>query len=137
MPDYQDTTRAKIVFGLRTFAAGPAPLPAELSYDTSDPYAVAVNFHTGRGTVQWMCARDLLADGLLAPAGLGDLRISPATDPEFVVFELITPDGEAVMEAPSAEIAAFLDRTYEKIPAGSEHQWFDFEHELGKLTSHS
>ena len=39
-----------------------------------------------------------------------------------------------MLEAPAKEIAAFLDRTYDVIPAGSETGWFDFDEEMQKLS---
>jgi hypothetical protein len=58
-----------------------------------------------------MFGRDLLADGLLAPTGEGDVRVSPAAQ----------------------ELAAFLDSTYDLVLAGEESSWFDFDHEMEKL----
>ncbi|ALG08408.1 SsgA family sporulation/cell division regulator [Kibdelosporangium phytohabitans] len=127
------TIRAAIQFGLRAHPSGPVRVRAELSYDTRDPFAVVAEFHTGRGSVRWIFARSLLADGLIAGAGLGDLRIGPATDPELVMFELSTPDGGAMLEAPAQQLADFLDRTYDHIPPSEEHEWFDFDHEMSKL----
>jgi hypothetical protein len=134
MADPNTVTTARIDFALRTFGAGPRPVPAELEYDTLDPYAVAVVLHAGPSAVRWLFGRDLLADGLLARCGDGDVRIGPAGDPALVVVELSSPDGAAVLEAPAQEIAAFLDRTYDVIPAGSESDWFDFDEELAKLS---
>jgi hypothetical protein len=134
MADPHNVTSARIDFALRTFGAGPRPVPAELEYDTRDPYAVAVVLHAGPSAVRWLFGRDLLADGLLARCGDGDVRIGPAADPALVVVELSSPDGAAVLEAPAKEIAAFLDRTYDVVPAGSESDWFDFDAELGKLS---
>src|ERR671933_682397 len=48
------------------------PVPAGLRYDTADPYAVHATFHTGaEETVEWVFARDLLAEGLHRPTGTG------------------------------------------------------------------
>ncbi|MEV6877193.1 SsgA family sporulation/cell division regulator [Amycolatopsis sp. NPDC051128] len=134
MADPHSVTSAVIDFALRTFWAQPRPMPAELEYDTRDPYAVAVVLHAGASDVRWLVGRDLLADGLLAPHGEGDVRIAPAADPAMIVMELSSPDGAAVLEAPAQEIADFLDLTYDVIPPGSEPDWFDFEVELAKLS---
>ncbi|SFW70097.1 SsgA family sporulation/cell division regulator [Amycolatopsis australiensis] len=134
MADPHSVTSARIDFALRTFGAAPRPVPAELEYDTRDPYAVAVVLHAGASAVRWLFGRDLLADGLLTRCGDGDVRVGPAADPALVVVELTSPDGAAVLEAPAKEIAAFLDRTYDVIPAGSETDWFDFQAELAKLS---
>jgi hypothetical protein len=133
MRNERNVTRATITFGLRTFGAAPLPVHVDLEYDTLDPYAVATTYHTGAGSVRWMFGRDLLADGLLAPTGEGDVRVSPAADLSMVVFELEAPDGAAVLEAPAQELAAFLDSTYDLVLAGEESSWFDFDHEMEKL----
>ncbi|MER6900642.1 SsgA family sporulation/cell division regulator, partial [Amycolatopsis sp. NPDC000740] len=76
---------------------------------------------------------DLLADGLLAPAGDGDVQVRPAADDSRVLVELNAPDGSAVLEAAANELADFLDRTYDEVPVGSEDRCFDFDEELAKL----
>lgn len=128
---------ATVIFGLRTFGASPLPVQVGLEYDPTDPYAVTTAYLTGRGTVRWMFSRDLLADGLLAATGDGDVTISPAVAPSMVVFELNAPGGSAVLEAPAQELASFLDRTYEVVPVGEESLWFDFDLELTKLAPQS
>ncbi|CAM4078457.1 SsgA family sporulation/cell division regulator [Kibdelosporangium persicum] len=133
MIDPHTTVHATIDFGLRSHPTTSVKVRADLSYDTRDPYAVAVDFHTGRASVQWVFARSLLADGLIAAAGLGDLRITPATDHTRVIFELTSPGGTATLEASADELADFLDRTYDEIPPSEEHAWFDFDHEMSKL----
>ncbi|RJQ79360.1 SsgA family sporulation/cell division regulator [Amycolatopsis panacis] len=125
--------RATVIFGLRTFGAVPLPVRADLEYDAADPYAVSVGYHAGTGVVRWLFGRDLLADGLLAPAGDGDVRVRPAADESQVLVELNAPDGSAVLEAEAAELADFLDRTYDEVPFGDEALWFDFDRELSKL----
>ncbi|GAA4548189.1 SsgA family sporulation/cell division regulator [Amycolatopsis samaneae] len=133
MAETHSVTRARIEFGLRTFGASPLPVPVELEHDTDDPYAIVAVLHAGANIVRWIFGRDLLADGLLAPTGEGDVRVSPAADRSKAVVELNSPDGAAVLEAPAQELAAFLDRTYEKVPVGEESRWFDFDEELAKL----
>ncbi|WP_020672987.1 SsgA family sporulation/cell division regulator [Amycolatopsis nigrescens] len=135
MSNEHGTIHTMVTFALRTFGAGPLPVRVGLSYHPQDPYAVALAFHAGPGVVDWIVARDLLADGLLAATGDGDLRVSPAADPSLVLVELSTPDGAGVFEAPAQELAAFLDRTYDLVGAGEEHEWFDFDHELTKLAA--
>lgn len=128
-------TTSAVEFGIRAPGAGAVPVRVDLSYDSHDPFAVRAEFHAGRGAVSWIFARELLADGLLGPAGAGDVRVMPATDTELLIFQLDAPDGFALLEASSAELAEFLDDTYDGVPPGTEHEWFDFDEELAKLGS--
>src|SRR6266511_226498 len=94
------TLRSTAVFDLLAPQTPAVPVQVELRYDTRDPYAVIAAFRTGRaGWVEWVFARDLLADGLLADAGDGDVRIRPSVeDPESVLIELNSPSGHAMFE---------------------------------------
>ena len=130
------TVRANTTFHLLAPGVAPAPVEAELVYDPEDPYAVAVVFHTGQGRVEWMFARDLLADGLLTPSGEGDILVRPAADdPERVLVELNAPTGFAILSAVAEEVAEFLDQTYDVVQPGEEDLWIDFDRELQKLVS--
>jgi capsular exopolysaccharide synthesis family protein len=106
------TLRSTAVFDLLAPRTPAVPVKVELRYDTRDPYAVVAAFRTGRaGWVEWVFARDLLADGLLADAGDGDVRIRPSIeDPEAVLVELNSPSGHAMFETSAQELADFLDR---------------------------
>ncbi|MCR3746347.1 SsgA family sporulation/cell division regulator [Lentzea californiensis] len=128
------TTRT--TFQLLAPGAPPAPVEAELVYDPEDPYAVAVVFFTGSGRVEWMFARDLLADGLLTPSGEGDILVRPASDdPERVLVELNAPTGFAILSAVAEDVAEFLDSSYDVVQPGEEDLWIDFDRELQKLVS--
>jgi hypothetical protein len=127
---------ADVVLLLLAPGAEPVPLPAQFRYDPEDPYAVTVLFMAGRGTQEWMFARDLLSDGLLTPSGLGDLKVRP--DPENVeqvLLELDSPGGFAIMSGKAEHICEFLDRTYYLVGPGEEDLWINFDRELEKLTS--
>ena len=111
---------------LRLVVPGAASLPvrAELRYDVSDPYAVQVAFHTGSrasgDVVQWTFARQLLTDGIAAPAGEGDVQVWPSTHRRrrVVCLSLSSPSGRALFEVPLAELVEFLGRTYVAVPTG-------------------
>jgi hypothetical protein len=117
---------------------------ASLYYSGSDPYAIRMAFHVGADEpVEWIFARDLLADGLMTPEGDGDVRVWPSleTDPDdeeqgdrsILNIELSSPFGEAHFEAPADAIASFLDRTYRIVPMGRETDVIDFDAELNGL----
>lgn len=105
-------------------ASGAAtPVQAELRYEAQDPYAVVAVFATETTQVRWVFARDLLSEGLYDPAGDGDVHVWPclgARGSAVVIIELCSPDGEAVLQAKSADVTEFLQRAYELVPAGEE-----------------
>jgi hypothetical protein len=131
------TFRSAAVFDLLAPQAPAVPVQVELRYDTRDPFAVVAAFRTGRaGWVEWVFARDLLADGLLAEAGEGDVRIRPAVDdPEVVVVELSSPSGHAVFETSAHRLADFLDRTYDVVVPGAESMWTNVDDAVEQLLS--
>jgi hypothetical protein len=123
------------------------PLVASMYYSGSDPYAVRMAFHVGTDEpVEWIFARDLLASGIRSRQGEGDVKVwpsakscaepdRPAAGPECTVLniELSSPFGQAHFEAPAQAMAAFLQRTYQIVPAGQESGFVDIETELNDL----
>jgi len=111
-------------------------LDASLGYQPSDPYAVAVTFRTPGGDVVWTFARELLARGLAAPAGEGDVHVWPCLSSEgrsVVIIELRSPDGELLVQAPALEVSAFVNRTLTLVPEGTESSQFDIDELIGQL----
>lgn len=111
------------------------PVKVDLTYSSHDPFAVRASFSTGNGTaVDWVFARDLLHDGLIAPAGAGDVRVQPlAGDPHRVQLELSSPSGHAVFTTCAQTLGDFLHRTFAAVPPDSEYSWLDFEVALSGL----
>jgi hypothetical protein len=115
------------------------PVAASLRFVTSDPYAVHVTFRTGRHSddpnVVWTFARQLLADGLTGPAGMGDVRVWPITERRgrVVALALCSPSGEALFEVPRDALSDFLQRTYAEVPPGYEDRHFDIDAEIAVL----
>lgn len=127
---------------LRLVVPGAASLPvrAGLDYDVTDPYAVTVSFHTGSGTpggevVQWTFARQLLSDGVTAPAGEGDVQVWPSSAgaSTVVCLSLSSPSGRALFEVPLTDLVEFLQRTYQAVPTGAESDHVDVDAELALL----
>ncbi|MGW4756158.1 SsgA family sporulation/cell division regulator [Streptomyces chartreusis] len=99
------------------------PVPARLSYRSWDPYSVHASFSVeGRASVSWLFARDLLAEGMVRPSGLGDVRIWPgnAGQPGLLCLELSSSDGRALLTVPTEVLTPRLGRTFYLVPAGSE-----------------
>jgi hypothetical protein len=129
------------------------PLMAGLYYSRQDPYAVRMSFDAAMDEpVIWTFDRDMLAAGLDAPEGIGDIRTWPSAgsvsaeaeaEPEteagagekILNIVLGPPSGCARFEVDAAAIEAFLTRTYELVPAGQESACLNLDAELAELLS--
>ena len=131
------------------------PLVASMYYNDSDPYAVRMAFHVGTDEpVEWIFARDLIAAGIESRHGEGDVQVWPSpvscaetenldvigsaeasgtTTGTVLNIELSSPFGQAHFEAPAQEMSAFLQRTFQIVPAGTESNFIDIETELDDL----
>lgn len=111
------------------------PIEAMFIYRAADAYAVRLSFRTKPGTtVNWTFARALLADGLTATAGDGDVRITPDTiDHGRVWIALTSPAGHAEFAFDRAELERALDATEDIVPEGTEANWIDWPSELAGL----
>ncbi len=116
------------------------PLVASLYYSSEDPYAIRIAFHVGLDDpVEWIFARDLLAAGVQAREGLGDVTVWPSDDTgggapgQVLNIELSSPFGRAHFEAPHGEVADFPERTFAVVPAGTETSHVDVDAELTNL----
>ena len=120
------------------------PLVASMYYSGKDPYAVRMAFHVGTDEpVEWIFARDLLAAGIESRQGDGDVQVWPSArscaesdlsaEGKVLNIELSSPFGQAHFEAPAQAMSAFLQRTYQIVPAGQESTVIDIEAELNDL----
>ena len=101
-----------------------------LSYAASDPFAVAMTFVTSDGNLVWTFGRDLLIRGTEAPAGDGDVHVSPAiglSGRAMVSIELSSPDGHLVLLARAVDVDRFLARTTALVAPGQESAHFDVD----------
>src|SRR3954453_914461 len=118
---------------------GEAELDAELRYDPADPFAVALAIGVECGEpVVWMFARDLLAAGVTAPTGEGDITLGPDTissfdDSERCLRIALATDCLATMVTPAAPVLEFLVETYAIVPTGSELDRVDLDAEIAAL----
>ena len=116
-------------------ADGPSlAVQATLRYAADDPWAVRIHFQTGAEGegVEWLFARQLLTDGLTRPAGQGDVRVRPVAgySNQLVHLAMASPSGSALFELDRAELAGFLQSTYDLVATGSEEQVVDLDIEL-------
>ncbi|WP_017237065.1 SsgA family sporulation/cell division regulator [Streptomyces sp. SS] len=112
------------------------PVPARLAYRTDDPYAVHITFHVGtEHPVNWTFARELLVEGVFRACGHGDVRIWPTKvdGRSVILMALSSPDGDALLEAPSAQVSAWLERTLRTVPPGTESERLGMDEGLAEL----
>lgn len=113
-------------------------VPVDLIYDTNDPYAVCIQFHaTPQTRVNWYLARELLAGGLYAETGEGDVVIRPhlKTPNVHTQIKITSPSGSATFRASRQELRLFLDSTETLCASGQEGQFFDFDTEMDILAN--
>ncbi|MFG3206558.1 SsgA family sporulation/cell division regulator [Streptomyces sp. NPDC048192] len=116
------------------------PVWMTLRYESTDPYAVRVVFRISDDeTVEWVFARELLAEGLHQPAGEGDVHVRPIQSPARSAMRvtLASPTGTALLEAPAQQLASFLQRTDAAVPPGIEHEHLDVDSELAHIFADS
>jgi hypothetical protein len=119
---FDQPTRARLITSEQREQDEPV-VPVVLRYDANDPLAVHAAFAAeasldGTPTV-WTFARELLDEGLRAPAGTGDVHIWPCGRAQ-TVMELHSPDGLALVQFDTAVLRRFLRRSYTVVPAGHE-----------------
>lgn len=115
---------------------GSVSLPVVLHYDVADPYAVHATFRTGHGDgVSWVFARELLTLGVHCASGDGDVRVWPSwsAGAEVVFIGLNSPDGEALLEAPTRDLVDFLGHTYTLCAQGQEALHLDVDSAIESL----
>ncbi len=130
------TTPLSLVVSTST---GEAELDAELRYDPSDPFAVSLAIGVECGDpVVWTFARDLLAAGVSAPSGEGDITIEPdhtsaMDDSDRKLRVTLATDCLATMVTSTARVVEFLVETYAVVPTGSELDRVDLDAEIAAL----
>ena len=135
--DIPSTTDTVVV--VVPFVSGEAQselLEGELVFDPADPYAISMNLEARSGTVTWTFARELLEQGLYSPSGDGDVQVWPClsgSGDAVVIIELSSPDGTALLQAPSRTVHDFVARTLEVVPAGAESAHLALDTLISKL----
>ncbi|HPQ85247.1 MAG: SsgA family sporulation/cell division regulator [Actinobacteria bacterium] len=92
---------------------------AQFIFRCDGPFAVSAVFTAGGTQVLWTFARELLRDGLYAPAGGGDVMVAPAGRGR-VTLTLSSASGVAMLACDGADLAIFVQRVYAAVPEGEE-----------------
>ncbi|MER5636327.1 SsgA family sporulation/cell division regulator [Kitasatospora sp. NPDC002227] len=117
-----------------------ALLRVTLRYGSEDPLAVRMLFpteysldsETEGDEITWVFARHLLAEGLDAPAGLGDVHLRPTLG-RRVMVELRAAEGLALLQFAAADLRRFLWHSYVAVPEGTETDHLDPDRALAEL----
>ncbi|QEU89654.1 SsgA family sporulation/cell division regulator [Streptomyces kanamyceticus] len=111
-------------------------LPVLLRYSAADPLAVQMTFPSQAALdgveVTWIFARQLLEDGLTAPAGAGDVHVWPCGRAR-TVLEFHAPQGLALVQFDKIALRRFLTRSYAVVPVGGEVADLDLDLGLSRL----
>ncbi|CAM5735511.1 SsgA family sporulation/cell division regulator OS=Streptomyces microflavus OX=1919 GN=G3I39_11185 PE=3 SV=1 [Streptomyces microflavus] len=74
-------------------------------------------------------------EGVFRPCGHGDVRIWPTKidNRSVICVALTSPDGNALLEVPSAAVAAWVERTLRVVPPGTESDRLGIDEALAEL----
>jgi hypothetical protein len=115
----------------------PAPVVTRWTYTAADPFAVTLGVRTrGDRFVEWLVARDLVIESLRAPAGCGDIRMSPqrVQGYDIVEIEIRSTDGRAVLEVDRDLLRHFVESSAELVPLGEESAALDLDRVIEQIT---
>ncbi len=79
--------------------------------------------------VVWSFLRDLIADGVDGPAGMGDVQFYPHLSGR-ICLTLSAPEGELTLMCLRRELVDFVEDTYFRVPRGAEQVDVDVDAEL-------
>jgi hypothetical protein len=111
------------------------PARIELGYTSSDAYAVRLHLLSPRPCTapeDWEVARELLAEGVDQPAGLGAVRVRPLTR-DWITLDLADSHGTVILVVATGDLRAFLGQTYRLVPAGEEAATFNWDDALRQI----
>lgn len=103
-----------------------------LRYSAAEPFLIRARFRLDGGrTVEWVLSRELLRDGVVTAAGLGDIRFFPGDD--GLLVELRSHQGRAFLHGALEPFTDFVAQTYALVPAGAEDRFYSLDDELSQL----
>lgn len=106
------------------------------TWTPAEPCKVAVLIITRDGeTIPWVFGRQLLIEGVVVPAGAGDVRMWTDGARLKLVFINQQSRASAQFSAPLASVSAFLTKTLEATPLNAEQ--VDVDSALVKLLAGS
>jgi hypothetical protein len=105
-----------------------------LAYHDDRPYEVHFSIVAHEIAIHWRFARELLLEGTLHPLPQGIGQASTWLDArDRMHFRFRNPEGEVEFLTPSEPVIKFLDKTYDLVPEGEEHSYFNIDDEIALL----
>lgn len=105
---------------------------ATLRYSPREPFLVRANFRMSGGrTVDWVLSRELLREGLVMAAGVGDVRFFPGDD--GLLLELRSHQGRAFLYGQIQPLMQFVSQIFAMVPDGDEDRFYSIDAELDLL----
>lgn len=101
-------------------------VPCSLNFQPEQPFEFTATFHAGDSDVSWYLSRELVAAGMIQPAGQGDVRVLPrqvGAEAPSLIFELRSEQGCATLHTDLAGISAFLDQTFQVVAVDADYPW--------------
>jgi hypothetical protein len=130
------TITSDLVVDLVVPGGPPLPVTSQVSYASSDPYAVTLRFLVeGDQWVTWIFARELLEHGITAEVGEGDVQIWPGErdGARCVYLHTRSPHGAATFVLSLTVVVEFLLNTFAVVPSGTESDFVDLDAEIADL----
>jgi sporulation and cell division protein SsgA len=111
----------------------PVPVDVEIRYDAREPLTVRITLGMADiAPVTWWIGRSLLAEGMTAMTGEGDIHVAPLSE-VAALLRLRSAGSEACFRVPKTEIQRFLRDAYELVPAHCEADWLGLDEVLARL----
>lgn len=108
---------------VRSGRRGGGSVVVNLCFDPQEPLEIVAVFDPYGDTAEWTLSRELLIEGMTAPAGHGDVAIHRAG--VVVYLRLYSPDGVAVVTLPAGTVQRFISRTLRTVPRSREQALVD------------
>jgi hypothetical protein len=114
------------------------PVRSRWTYRAAEPFTIFVAFQSEDDVwVEWVFARDLLVNGLVGSAGIGDVRLRPrrTNGRTALQLEIESPEGHALLELDRESVQRFLEATAKIVPLGDESDHFDVDGLIDEITN--
>jgi hypothetical protein len=97
----------------------PHTVNVRMTSTAQHPHKVTLTFKLDTGVITWPISRDLLIDGIVEPAGLGDVQVAP-DQIGWVAITLRAPNGTATFRVRRRTLINFLADTASHVDITTE-----------------